>query len=213
MKDSTLTFSPALPGSASQPELTACEPSPCASATQSAKRSLPKRGRESRFWPDVRTFGSLSSVWLLTAGVPCQPASRAGKQRGSADDRWLWPDALRVFAALRPAWALFENPAGIGDVGLAGILSQVEAQGYAVLVFSIPACAVGSPHRRERYWIVCKPLANASETRRERPDAEPGTDGLHPENILKANWPTPEASVAEHGGPNQRDSRPRRFGG
>jgi site-specific DNA-cytosine methylase len=35
-----------------------------------------------------------------------------------------------------------------------GILSAVEAHGYETRVFSIPACAVGSPHRRERYWIV-----------------------------------------------------------
>jgi len=116
-------------------------------------------------WPDVKeihddikTFKGerFRGCFLLTAGVPCQPASRAGKQGGAKDDRWLWPDAIRVLGEVRPAWALFENPPGIGDVGLAGILSQVEAQGYAVRVFSIPACAVGSPHRRERYWIVCR---------------------------------------------------------
>ena len=99
------------------------------------------------------TYGS-EGIWILTAGVPCQPASRAGKQRGAADDRWLWPEALRLLRHFHPTWALFENPAGIGDVGLAGILAQVEAEGYEVRVHSIPACAVGAPHRRERYWIV-----------------------------------------------------------
>jgi DNA (cytosine-5)-methyltransferase 1 len=102
-------------------------------------------------------------VWLLTAGVPCQPASRAGKQGGASDDRWLWPAAVSVFAALRPAWGLFENPPGIGDVGLAGILSDLEAQGYAARVFSVGACALGAPHRRMRYWIVCRRLAVAAQ--------------------------------------------------
>ncbi len=118
--------------------------------------------------------GCSSQVWLLTAGVPCQPASRAGKQRGSADDRWLWPEALRVLRLLHPTWALFENPPGIGDVGLAGILAEVEGAGYEVRVHGVPACAVGAPHRRERYWIV----AHAGEARREGADAEPGADGL-----------------------------------
>ena len=112
-----------------------------------------------------------SPVWLLTGGVPCQPASRAGKQRGAADDRWLWPEAVRVLAAIRPTWALFENPPGIGDVGLAGILAEVEAVGYEVRVLGIPACAVGAPHRRERYWIICR-LADPSR------DGYPGS-GLH----------------------------------
>ncbi len=113
-------------------------------------------------WPevelhdDVRTFDAIryAGAWLVTGGVPCQPASRAGKQRGSEDDRWLWPDAIRVISDIRPTWALLENPPGIGDVGLAGVLSDLEGIGYETRVFGIPACAVGAPHRRERYWIV-----------------------------------------------------------
>jgi DNA (cytosine-5)-methyltransferase 1 len=93
-------------------------------------------------------------VFILTGGVPCQPASRAGKQRGCEDDRWLWQETIRVLAEVRPTWALFENPPGIGDVGLAGILSEVEACGYEVRVVGVPACAVGSPQIRMRYWIV-----------------------------------------------------------
>jgi DNA (cytosine-5)-methyltransferase 1 len=37
----------------------------------------------------------------------------------------------------------------------------VEAQGYEVEVLSIPACAVNAPHRRERYWIVGRRVADA----------------------------------------------------
>lgn len=122
----------------------------------------------SKAWPgitihdDIKTFDGrqYAGAYLLTAGVPCQPASRAGKQRGAADDRWLWPAAIRALEEVRPAWAIFENPPGIGDVGLARILSDVENKGYAVRVFSIPACAVGSPQRRERFWIVCRKLAD-----------------------------------------------------
>jgi len=124
----------------------------------------------SKAWPgvaihdDVRTFHySGRPVFLLTGGVPCQPASRAGKQRGAEDDRWLWPEAIRVLGEVLPAWAIFENPPGIGDVGLAGILSQVENLGYEVRVFGIPACAVGSPHIRMRYWIVGHGCESASQ--------------------------------------------------
>jgi len=105
---------------------------------------------------DIRTFDGrpFRGVWLLAGGPPCQPASRAGRQRGEADDRWLWEDALRVLGEVRPTWCLFENPPGIADVGLAGILARMEAEGYEVQVLDIPACAVASPQLRRRYWIM-----------------------------------------------------------
>ena len=107
-------------------------------------------------FPDVRKFDGKKwrGCWLLTAGVPCQPASRAGQQRGAADDRWLWPEAVRIAKEAGPAWLLFENPPGILDVGLDGILADLERIGYEVQPLSIPACAVNSPQDRERYWIV-----------------------------------------------------------
>ena len=123
-----------------------------------------KRCREflSRTYPgipifeDVRDFDG--SRWrgrfLLTGGVPCQPASRAGKQGGKGDDRWLWPEAIRIIDEAKPRWCLFENPPGIYDVGLDGILADLESIGYETGIVEIPACAVNSPQIRQRVWIV-----------------------------------------------------------
>lgn len=137
----------------------------------------------SKAWPgvaihdDIRTFDGTqhAGAYLLTAGVPCQPASRAGKQRGAADDRWLWPEALRVLREVAPAWCLFENPPGIGDLEFDRILSDVEAEGYEVEVLSVPACAVNAPHRRDRYWIVGRRVADALQVRLG--EAEPRAQG------------------------------------
>lgn len=105
---------------------------------------------------DVRKFRGRRyfGVWLLTAGVPCQPASRAGDQQGERDVRWLWPEALRITQESQPDWALFENPPGIDDVGLGGIISCLEGIGYEVGICRIPACAVNSPQDRDRFWIL-----------------------------------------------------------
>lgn len=106
--------------------------------------------------PDLRTFDGTRyrGVELLTGGFPCQPVSRAGKRRGKADDRWLWDEGLRVLAEAEPDSVLFENPVGIIDMGIDGILSEMERIGYEVQPFDIPACAVDSPQLRHRIWIV-----------------------------------------------------------
>lgn len=113
-------------------------------------------------WKDIRTLtgGSfyertgLRTVDVISGGFPCQPFSVAGKQRGREDDRYLWPEMVRVIKELRPAWVIGENVAGIVRMALADILSELEACGYRTRAFLIPACAVGARHRRYRVAIV-----------------------------------------------------------
>jgi len=135
-----------------------------------------------RAWPDAQHYDDIKQfdgrpflgVWLCTFGTPCQPASRAGEQRGASDDRWLWDQACRIVAESQPAWFIGENPPGILDVGLDGILAELEGLGYEVQPVSIPACAVDSPQDRERIWIIGHrngELGNVPKLGLERPDA------------------------------------------
>ena len=119
-----------------------------------------------KHWPNVKRYGDIHEfielaeagavepVDLVAGGPPCQPASVAGKRQGAKDDRWLWPEALRAVAALRPTWCLFENPVGFRSMGLDDVLSALEGMGYATQTLDIPACGVGAPHRRHRLWIL-----------------------------------------------------------
>lgn len=115
-----------------------------------------------KHWPDVPKFrdikaltgDELEPVDLICGGFPCQPFSVAGKQRGSEDDRYLWPEMLRIIEAVRPTWCLLENVPGIIRMALDGVLSDLEALSYATRTFVVPACAVNAPHRRDRVWVV-----------------------------------------------------------
>lgn len=120
---------------------------------------------------------------VLTGGFPCQPFSVAGKRKGADDDRYLWPEMLRVIQEAQPAWVVGENVGGFAtmelDTGIAEVADQegalvlfkkvaqqviddLNAVGYDVprtdqgdpVLFVIPACAINAPHRRDRIWIV-----------------------------------------------------------
>jgi DNA (cytosine-5)-methyltransferase 1 len=97
---------------------------------------------------------------LLTAGVPCQPASQAGKRRGTADDRWLWPETFRIIREAQPRFVILENVRGIltleQGVVFKSLLSEMEDCGYETRAYIIPAVAVNAPHRRDRVWIVAR---------------------------------------------------------
>nr|WP_230312136.1 DNA cytosine methyltransferase [Alistipes senegalensis] len=112
-------------------------------------------------YEDIRTTDF--TIWrdridVLTGGFPCQPFSLAGKRKGTEDDRYLWPEMLRVIRTVRPRWVVGENVFGIVNwsegMVFDKVCSDLEAAGYEVQPYIIPACGVGAPHRRDRCWFV-----------------------------------------------------------
>ena len=103
---------------------------------------------------------------ILTAGYPCQPFSVAGKQKGSEDDRHIWPYIFRIIAQKRPTWCVFENVYGHIALGLDKVLFDLESEGYSTRTFIVPACGVNAPHRRDRLWIIARIVGDTSSNGR-----------------------------------------------
>ena len=105
---------------------------------------------------------------IITGGFPCQPFSVAGKQKGTSDDRHLWPEMFRIIQEFKPRWVIGENVKGLinleNGMVFETVCTDLEGEGYEVRAFNIPAAGVGAPHKRERIWIV----ANSRRTLRER---------------------------------------------
>ncbi|TSA41470.1 MAG: DNA (cytosine-5-)-methyltransferase [Verrucomicrobiales bacterium] len=115
---------------------------------------------------DIKTItrNEIGRVDVLTGGVPCQPASALGHMRGSLDERWLWPEALRMVSLFRPRFAVFENPPSLlvleGGRAWNGIVSGLVARGYDCWWDVFPAAAFGAGHLRERVFLVASDADN-----------------------------------------------------
>lgn len=119
-----------------------------------------------KHWPDVPVYSDITKlkgedfekIDIITGGFPCQPFSLAGKRKGTADDRHLWPEMLRIISEVKPTWVIAENVYGLlsqqEGVVFENCCLDLENQGYEVQPFIIPACAINAPHRRDRVWIV-----------------------------------------------------------
>lgn len=136
-------------------------------------------------FPDAEQYGDIRTtdftIWrdridVLTGGFPCQPFSLAGKRKGAEDDRYLWPEMLRVIRTIRPRWVVGENVFGIVNWSEGMVFEQVcsdlEAAGYEVQPYLIPACGVGAPHRRDRCWFVGHLVENPERVRRDGDEPE-----------------------------------------
>lgn len=112
-----------------------------------------------KHWPHVLKYENIKDVSypehvdIMTAGFPCQPFSIAGKQRGKDDDRYLWPEVIRLIRESKPTWFIGENVPGIIPM-LDPILKDLEREGYTWWAYLIPASLIGAPHKRERLWII-----------------------------------------------------------
>jgi len=95
---------------------------------------------------------------VITGGFPCQPFSVAGKQKGTNDNRYLWPEMLRLIREIKPEFVIGENVQGLINLQNGVVLRQVqdnlESEGFEVQCFLIPASGIGAWHQRYRVWIV-----------------------------------------------------------
>jgi len=119
------------------------------------------------YWPKAITYHDITKtdftihrgrIDIITGGFPCQPYSSAGKRLGKEDSRHLWPEMLRAIREIQPTWIVGENVRGLtnwnGGLVFDEVQAELEAQGYEVTPFLLPACAVNAPHRRDRIWFI-----------------------------------------------------------
>lgn len=118
-----------------------------------------------KHWPNVKRYGDIKGITghelervdVICGGFPCQPFSSAsaGKRKGKEDDRYLWPDMLRIIQVVKPSWVLGENVTHIDGPALETVVSDLETSGYEVAPpLEVPACAFGHDHKRSRLWFL-----------------------------------------------------------
>ena len=126
------------------------------------------------YWPNAESFFDINTsdfskyannIDILTGGFPCQPFSNTGKRRGTSDERHLWPRMLEVIKSIRPRYIVGENVYGLVNWSEGLVFEQVhidlEAEGYEVQAFVLPAAGVNAIHKRDRVWFVAH--ANSSD--------------------------------------------------
>jgi DNA (cytosine-5)-methyltransferase 1 len=131
------------------------------------------------YWPEAESFSDITKtnfskyanrIDILTGGFPCQPYSMAGKRKGKDDERHLWPEMLRAIREIKPRWIVGENVLGLvnwsGGLVFHEVQTDLEAQGYEVFPYVLPAVSVNAPHRRDRVWFVAYSTSNRKTSNR-----------------------------------------------
>lgn len=108
---------------------------------------------------DITKLKNLPEHDFLTAGVPCQSWSIAGKKLGFDDDRGqLWNDTLYLLNESRPKAFIFENVKGLSDPrnsdALEYIMGRIKEAGYYAEKYVLNAYDYGVPQTRVRIYII-----------------------------------------------------------
>jgi DNA (cytosine-5)-methyltransferase 1 len=155
------------------------------------------------YWPKAITYHDITktdftihrgAIDIVTGGFPCQPYSSAGKRLGKEDERHLWPEMLRAIREIQPSWVVGENVRGLtnwnGGLVFDEVQAELEAQGYEVTPFLLPACAVNAPHRRDRIWFVAYNATDSDISSKESPRTSGG---------FNSNWSKNNAEQEQWG--------------
>ena len=125
------------------------------------RRVLHHHFPESELHDDIKEMDATEyhgRVDIISGGFPCQPYSVAGKRLGKEDERHLWPEMLRIIREVAPTYVVGENVRGLVNWSEGMVFEEVcadlEAAGYDVQPFVLPAAGVGAPHKRDRVWFV-----------------------------------------------------------
>lgn len=121
-------------------------------------------------WPHVPNLGDITQIdWttletvdVLTAGFPCQPISAAGRQKGTDDERWLWPHVVNAIRALRPRLVVLENVPNLFNLGFDLVIGDLHLAGYNARWVVVRASDVGGCHERARVFILAAPREEGS---------------------------------------------------
>lgn len=108
---------------------------------------------------DITKIKQLPDHDFLTAGVPCQSWSIAGRNLGFDDDRGqLWNDTIFLLNQSRPKAFIFENVKGLVDPrnkkALNYILDRIREAGYTANYYVINSFDYGVPQNRVRIYII-----------------------------------------------------------
>jgi len=114
---------------------------------------------ESKNFGDITKIDNLPKHDLLTAGVPCQSWSIAGRKRGFDDDRGqLWNDTIYLLNKSRPKAFIFENVKGLVDPrnkdAFKYILDRIKEAKYHATFLILNSYDYGVLQNRIRVYIV-----------------------------------------------------------
>lgn len=178
---------------------------------------------------DIRNFSAqhYNGIELLAGGVPCPPFSVAGKQLGAADERDLFPDAIRLIDEARPIAVMLENVRGFLDSTFSGyrevLKKQLQALGYISDIQLLHASDYNVSQLRPRVVIIAIRSAYSEHFRWPKASPiQPPPVGSLLADLMAANhwqhveqWQRQASSIAptivggskKHGGPDLGPTR------
>ncbi len=170
-------------------------------------------------WSDLRTLDGCAFRGLVdcvSAGIPCQGNSMAGKRLLEDDPRNLWPATRGALRDMGPRLFFLENVPGIlvpdRDAGrsapIARVLGELAEDGWDAEWCVVSAADVGASHRRERVFL----LAHAVRERRQQiagsASGDEGADAGRAEafdhQLASAGPALADSECAEWRSPSQR---------